>query len=111
MQNKSRNWTDVQLIISSISIALTLGFWSVLASRDKVIAGAAGDATLPDATDTPAVTQSMLVPGQKFILTSASSAQAPAATNPLQPRRAKDRGSGGTGSGGGGGSVATTKSS
>ncbi len=106
MQNKARNWTDVQLIISSISIALTLGFWSVLASRDKVIAGAAGDANLPDTANTPAVSQPALVPGQKIILGLAGSTPAPGALTQPQPRRSKDRAGGS-----GGGSVATTKSS
>lgn len=114
MRNKPRNWTDVQLIISSISIAFTLGFWSLLASRGKAVVGVAGDASMPTQPDgaVPSGVAS-LVPGQVILLGGAST-QTPAPlvvqSRPARRREGSGGGSGGAG-GGGGGAAASTKSS
>ncbi len=103
MANKSRNWTDVELIISSISIALTLGFWGLFASRQKVGANVVGQVSLvspsgdPPAAATTTAVPMTLVPGQTFFF-GAATQQAPMALAPQpQPRR---RGGGGGGGGG-----------
>ncbi len=66
MQNRSKNWADVQLIFSSLAVALMLGLWGLFASRERVKAGAAGIVLTPE----PVVTapQPMLLPGQKLLL-------------------------------------------
>ena len=46
MQNKSKSRSDVQWVISSISLAATLGLWGLFASADKKGAGVSGQATL-----------------------------------------------------------------
>ncbi len=51
MANKTKNWTDVELIISSISVALTLGFWGLFASRQKVGADVLGQVSLVSNSD------------------------------------------------------------
>ena len=110
MQNKSRNWTDVQLIISSISIAFTLGFWGLLAGREKTVAGVQGLADLPAQTDTLAASP-MLLPGQAlYLCAGAPQAAAPVAST-TQPRRRRGGGGGGSGGSGGGGPAGGTGSS
>lgn len=110
MPNKTRNWTDVELIMSSVSIALTLGFWGLFASRQKTGASVLGQVSLVSGSDTPAAAATSvpatLLPGQTiFFGGSATTPQPPplVASQP-QPRR---RGGGG----GGGGSAASTGSS
>ena len=105
MQSKTRNWTDVQLIISSISIALTLGFWGLIASREEAVAVAESEALLPVVSPSPVPTVDSLVPGQILYLSTA----APASPAPVtdQPRSRRRDGDGG----GGGGADASTGSS
>ncbi|MBI1794929.1 MAG: hypothetical protein HYR70_12185 [Chloroflexi bacterium] len=69
MQNKtsSKNWTDIQLIISSIAIALTLGLWSLFASPAKKNSGVSGQVVVPPQPDTTTVAQPQLAPGQKIL--------------------------------------------
>lgn len=110
MPNKTRNWTDVELIISSISVALTLGFWGLFASRQKLGADVVGQVSLvsePGNSSAASSTgvPSTIVPGQTIFF-GAATPSAPAVAQP-QPRR---RGGGG-GGGGGGGAVASTGSS
>lgn len=71
MQNKSKSRTDVQWIISSISLAITLGLWALFASAEKRTAGVSGQVTLVSSpTDQQVlVTQQapMLLPGQVLL--------------------------------------------
>lgn len=103
MANKTRSWTDVELIISSISIALTLGFWGLFASRQKVGANVVGQVALispsgePPAASTTAVPPT-LVPGQTFFFGAATQPPPLTLASQPQPRR---RGGGGGGGGGG----------
>ena len=108
MQNKTRKWTDVQLIISSISMAVTLGIWSLLASREKMTARVPGEASLQTQSDAAVVPAAMLLPGETLYLNGI----APKAPTPvlLQARPNRRRG-GGAGGGGGGGGGASTGSS
>jgi uncharacterized membrane protein YgcG len=116
MQNKSKNLTDVQLIISSISIAVTLGFWSLFASHEKTGAGVSGDVLMPSQPDALAsnptsIYPTTLLPGQKLIFGSTL----PQSQQPQQPAtttsRRRGRGGGGGGGGSGGGGGASTGSS
>lgn len=109
MQNKpsAKNWNDVRLIFSSISIALTLGFWGLFASTEKAKGGMAGQiasgATDPVASPQP---QMMLLPGQKLLFgsTASTSPQSqPQTVAAAKPRKSKNNG--------GGRPVATTGSS
>ena len=94
MPNKSKGWTDVQLIISSFSIAVTLGFWGLFASRDKSGTGVTGEVTIPTQPDSVASSQASspspaLLPGQKLIFSgtniqSFTQSQAPTQTPPTQ---------------------------
>ncbi len=108
MPNKTRNWTDVELIISSVSIALTLGFWGLFASKQNAQAGIQSQASLvPDpsaqSAQPTAGIPSALAPGQVvFFGASTPMAPTPLAVQP-QPRH--------RGGGGGGGTVASSGSS
>jgi hypothetical protein len=89
MQAKKRSWTDVQLIISSISVALTLGFWSLMASREKGVASVIGEASLPETTiDLLEEQQQILLPGQVLYLNSV----APPTSAPVLTRTRERRG-------------------
>jgi len=105
---KVRSWKDVQLIISSISVAVTLGLWSLWASREKTAAAVEAEAALPSVADTPA-TGPMLLPGQTLYLAGPTpQANAPVS---IQEKRKHRRGGNGGGGGGGGGADAATGSS
>jgi hypothetical protein len=119
MHNKSKSWTDVQLIISSFSIALTLGFWGIFASREKTVAGVTGQAVVPQQPDA-LVSSSVpaLLPGQKLLFGGAN----PQVLSTIQPQTQvppkqiivptkKHGGKGGGGGGGGGSPNAGTGSS
>ncbi len=102
MAGKSRNWTDVQLIISSISVAVTLGFWGLLASREKAIASVSDQTSLLAPTDASASSPTSLLPGQTIFLAGANVSTPAAVAAQTQPtRRGAGRG-GGKGGGGGG---------
>lgn len=67
MQNRSRNWTDIQWILSSLAVALVLGLWGLFASREEAKADVTEMALAPDPP--PAASpQPMLLPGQKLLL-------------------------------------------
>ena len=117
MTNKTRNWTDVELIISSISIALTVGFWGLFASRQKVGADVLGQVSFASGSGvpTPLSTTSVpptLVPGQTVFFGTGLATPQPLAQTASQPKpRRKGGGGSGGGGGGGGGGVAKTGSS
>jgi hypothetical protein len=131
MHNKPRNWTDVKLIISSFSIAITLGVWGLFASHEKSGSGVSGVAAVgsqqPDmlvSTNNTTTSPGLLLPGQKLLfgtnLQSATQLQSQLLTQPqvqAQPTpaivvRKKHGGNGnGGGGGGGGGSVTSSHSS
>jgi hypothetical protein len=115
-RRKVRNWKDVQLIVSSISVAVTLGLWSLWASREKPAPPVVVDTLEPsEPTVTATATEPLMLPGQVIYLGAATpQAAAPVAnqTNLDQPRHPKGRGGGrGGGGGGGGGANASTGSS
>ncbi len=72
--NKPRTHTDVQWIISSLSLAATLGLWGLFASQEKQGAGVSGQVTFqdPPTQQQVVVTQQaqppMLQPGQVLLL-------------------------------------------
>ena len=110
-RRKARNWRDVELIVSSISVAVTLGLWSLWASREKS-APPAEVGTLEPSEPTITPTEPLILPGQVIYLGGATpQAPAPVAnqTNQDQPKHPKGRGGGGRG--GGGGANASTGSS
>lgn len=126
MHNKPRNWTDVKLIISSFSIAITLGVWGLFASHEKSGTGVAGEAAVapqqPDNQVSTTSTSPGLLPGQKLLfgtnLQSAAQLQSQNLGQPqvqAQPTQTivvrKKHGGNGGGGGGGGGSVTSSHSS
>lgn len=113
MRNKTKDWTDIQLIFSSVALALSIGFWGLFASREKSGAGVTSGASLPVQPDSLALAAATLAPGQKIYLGAAApAAQANTTTTGATTSRRSHRGDGGSGGGGGGGgAAATTKSS
>jgi hypothetical protein len=125
MPNKNKNWKDIKLILSSFSVAITLGIWSLFASQEKSGTGVTGEAVLPPQPDPlvsappAALSSSVLLPGQILLfggtnLQSAAQLQLQSQATP-QPTpvivvRKKHGGKGG-GGGGGGGSVTSSGSS
>jgi len=110
MQNKGRRWTDIQLIISSISIAIAVGFWGFFASREKLLKAVRAEAALPMEPEVASTPVPMLLPGQVLYL-GAAAPQTPAPiSNRPKPKR-KRGGGGGDGGGGGGGGAGGTGSS
>jgi hypothetical protein len=110
MPNKTRNWTDVELIVSSISIAVTLGFWSMFSSREKVGVGVDGQVSLTATNNTASSTAASAgvipapLPGQPVYFSATGPQAAPPAVVQQKPRRR-------SGGGGGGGGGASTGSS
>jgi hypothetical protein len=126
MHNKNKSWNDIKLILSSFSVAITLGVWGVFASQEKSGTGVTGEAALPSQPDPlvsapPAgLSSSMLLPGQILLfggtnLQSASQLQKQATAQPtpviVVRKKHGGRGDGGGGGGGGGGSVTSSGSS
>ena len=94
---KARNWKDAQLIISSISLALTLGLWGLWSSREKNVSGVQGEAVVPSQPET-AMPDPMLLPGQTLYLMTPAPQTTATVSNQEQPkRRNKDKGGGGGG--------------
>ncbi len=112
MQNKSKSWTDVQLIISSVSVALTLGFWSLFSSTAKLKSG------VTDSTDfgsqlptTVAQTSSdLLLPGQILLLGGAQGTATPSALSAQTQQLTKPKSTGGTSTKKSGGVTSTSSS-
>ncbi len=110
MQNKPKSRTDVQWILSSLSLAVTLGLWGLFTSADKKGAGVSGQADLVQPTTEPqqvVITQQpqMLQPGQVLLFNG---------TAPQQQQtvvRTVGGGGGHRSGGGGGGAVTSTHSS
>jgi hypothetical protein len=104
---KPRSWKDIQLIVSSISMAVTLGLWGLLASREKGVAAVGGEVGLPPIPPTPTLeAEPMLLPGQTlYLMTPPAQTTAPAADQERRERREKEK------KGGGGGGHAATGSS
>jgi uncharacterized membrane protein YgcG len=103
MRNKTKDWTDVQLIISSVALALSLGFWGLFASREKSGTSPASPAGQPLQPDSSASAVTLLVPGQKIYFgAGASGAQANAFTTGAPTTRQSNRPGGGAGGAGGG---------
>ena len=70
--SKSRVRTDVQWILSSLSVAITLGLWGLFASDAKKVAGVASQVTIVPPPDPIVVTQPQpqaqtLLPGQVLL--------------------------------------------
>ena len=113
MQNKApaRNWTDIRMIFSSISVAVTLGFWGLFASTEKTKSGAVEqiNSNTPDPVALPQP-QMMLLPGQKLLFGSTTSPQ-PQTVTVVKSNKSKKGGGGGGGGGGGpvGGTTGSSK--
>jgi hypothetical protein len=117
MHNKPRNWTDVKLIISSFSIAITLGVWGLFASHEKSGTGVAGEAAVSPQPDTLVSSPSpALLPGQILLfggtnLPSVSQLQTQVQAQPTQTVIVRKKHGGKGGGGGGGGAVTSSGSS
>lgn len=107
---KARNWRDAQLIISSISLALTLGLWGLWSSREKHISGVQDEAFIPAPPET-AAPEPMLLPGQTLFLMTPAPQSTSTVADQQPTRRNRDKGGGGGGGGGGGNADAGTGSS
>jgi hypothetical protein len=95
---KPRNWKDVQLIISSISLALTLGLWGMWSSREKHVAGVQDEGFIPSRPQAAVPPEPMLLPGQTLFLMTPAPETTATVSNQEQPRRRnKDKGGGGGG--------------
>ena len=105
--NKSKSWSDIQMIISSIAVAATMGFWSLFSSNQKLTAGVSGTANLAGQPDPNAATANndVLLPGQVMLLGSAPQAQASATPYVKVWHGGNNKNSGGSGGGGGSASV------
>jgi hypothetical protein len=103
MQNKPKSRTDIQWVISSLSLAVTLGLWGLFASHEKKAAGVEAQVIVPPQSTEETVVVSQppqLLPGQKLLF---------GGTAPQQSQiivQTKSRGRGG----GGGGSASTGSS-
>jgi len=112
MQNKSKNWNDVEMLISAIAIALTLGLWNLLASPKKPgVDGAQSTARLPRQPNTASLSTittaptPMLLPGQVLLFGSVGP-QSISQPQPQTPPTVVQ-----SGGGKGGGTVTKTHSS
>ena len=113
MQNKpashkpaSKSWHEIEVLLSAIAIALTLGLWNVFASSSKSAAASTDSATNPPPPpDTPTVisvapTPSFsLLPGQVLLLggvlpTMAAGLPTPGITTSTNPNPAGGGGGG-----------------
>ncbi len=115
MHNKSKSWADIQMIISSIAVAATMGFWSLFSSNQKLTGGATGTADLSGQPDPNAATANndMLLPGQVMLLNGSSQIstnQQGTASQATAPAKRRNNGSVAGGSGGGGGGSTTGSS-
>ena|SRR3972149_3914064 len=101
----ARNWNDIQMLIATLSLALTLGFWNLFAGPDRETAAKkAAQTVIPTPTSQPPGAESLpptLLPAGIKILLGGAAPLPPAA--PQQTRR--------RGNNGGGGAVTTTRSS
>ncbi len=127
MHNKNKSWNDIKLILSSFSVAITLGIWGVFASQEKSGTGVTGEAALPSQPDPlvsappSALSSSALLPGQILLfggtnLQSASQLQQQATAQPtpaivVRKKHGGNGGGGGGSSGSGGGAVTHSGSS
>ncbi len=107
MQNKPRGRTDVQWVISSVSLAVTLGLWGLFVGHEKRGAGVAAQVAFTAPPDQVIVTQTqpqLLAPGQVLLFGgTAPQAQQTVTTQTITQTR--------THRGGGGGAVTSTGSS
>jgi len=113
MANKppTRNWNDIQIVVATVSMAVTLAFWNMFAGpdRESAVKRAQEQAAIPPQ---PAVTAAPLAVnpptplGDGKILFGGS---APQTTIIVQS--GSGGGGGGGGGNGGGGAVTSTKSS
>lgn len=116
MQNKSRSRTDIQWVIASVSMAVTLGLWGLIASAQKKVEGVTGEVQIvppPDQVVTTTTNQPQtLLPGQVLLLggTLPQPAQ-PTQTSQTAVTTTSTRVRRGGGGGGGGGPAASTHSS
>ena len=105
MQNKPKSRTDVQWVISSLSLAVTLGLWGLFASHEKKVAGVDAQVAVPPQPTEQTVIVSQppqLLPGQKLLF----GGTAPQPSTVIVRTRSR----GGGGGGGGGGSAHTGSS-
>ncbi len=109
----SKNWKDIQTVISAVAVSLTIGLWNLVAAPSKTsIGGATGQANLGSQTKSYAdITPALpLLPGQVLLF---QGSVPPGATPTAQPSTISQPTGGGShkGGGGGGGTVTRTRSS
>ncbi len=111
MQNKSRARTDVQWILSSLSLAVTLGLWGMFASGAKKGAAVSAQVTLVSPPNQVILTQPQaqtLLPGQVLLLGGTAPQSPTTTTQTVVTSQPRHHGGGG---GGGGAPAASTGSS
>jgi hypothetical protein len=118
MQNKPapKSWNEIEMLISAIAIALTLGLWNLFASAKKPsVASADVNANLPSQPDTSTVVSItptpsfMLLPGQVLLL--GGVLPTPTAGQPTTLTTTSNNARGSKKNGGGGGVPPSTHSS
>ncbi len=109
----TKNWKDIQTVISAVAVSLTIGLWNLIAAPSKsTMGGATGQANLGTQTNSVAdITPALpLLPGQVLLF---HGAVPPGSTPTAQPAKISQSTGGGShkGGGGGGGTVTRTSSS
>lgn len=98
--SKSRARTDVQWIISSVSIAITLGLWGLFASDAKKVAGVAAQVTIapPDQAVATQPQVQTLLPGQVLLFegTAPQPQVQPAQPQTIAPAKPRHKSGGGS---------------
>src|SRR5512140_1088928 len=98
MQNKTRNRTDVQWVISSVSLAVTLGLWGLFAGHEKKGAGVVGQVAFDQPADQQVVVSQpqMLAPGQVLLFSGTAPQPQSQQQVVVTQSRSKHRGGGAT---------------
>ena len=113
-KGSGRSWQDIQLMIATSSVAVTLGLWNLLAGPDREASleraeeQARQEALAADVQATPlapAIAEAPMPPGETVLLLGG---QAPQTRIVVQGGKG---GGGGRGGGGGGGAATSTRSS
>lgn len=104
----SKNWNDIQIVIATVSMAVTLAFWNMFAGPDRESAAKRAQeqaAIPPEPTAAPMLVVQPTPLGDAKLLFGGNAPQTQVIV------RSGGNSSGGGGGGGGGGAVTSTKSS
>jgi hypothetical protein len=114
MANKptARNWNDVQLILATTSMALSLGLWNLFAGPDReaAVTRAQQEAAQQEAAQ-PAIPASLVTPTPAISAPPTLQGNTPILLGGSAPQTRIVVQSGGKGGGGGGGRATSTRSS